>query len=123
MTHAQCIHTNINMESVIDSLRQQIASCEATLQTLRHHLAEAEHTHSQQQKLLGQKKQRTDPLRHDMNFGVPEGYLSEVLAVLEQDTHAPESGDGDEQRKWPLEKHEYRRYGRQLIMPEIGLRG
>lgn len=29
----------------------------------------------------------------------------------------------DERGRWPLETEEYKRYGRQLIVPEIGLKG
>ncbi len=29
----------------------------------------------------------------------------------------------DERGRWPLDTDEYRRYGRQLIIPEIGLKG
>lgn len=29
----------------------------------------------------------------------------------------------DERGRWPLDTDEYKRYGRQLIMPEIGLKG
>lgn len=29
----------------------------------------------------------------------------------------------DEHGRWPLDADEYKRYGRQLIMPEIGLKG
>ena len=36
------------------------------------------------------------------------------------DRHFPEVG---EDRKWPLHPEEYKRYGRQMIMPEIGLEG
>lgn len=110
------------MSSVIQALRQQISSCEAALQDLRQQLAEAEHNHRQQEKVLRQKPPHlNDPLDHDMNFGVPDDFRSEVFAVLEQEHNAHE--DVVQEKKWPLEKNEYRRYGRQLIMPEIGLQG
>jgi adenylyltransferase/sulfurtransferase len=110
------------MRPIIEALRQQISSCEAALQDLRQQLAEAEHNHRQQEKVLRQKPPRsTDPLDHDMNFGIPDDFRSEVFAVLEQE-HAAQEEVADE-KKWPLEKNEYTRYGRQLIMPEIGLQG
>ncbi|KAF3002649.1 Urmylation protein [Curvularia kusanoi] len=110
------------MTGILDSLRQQIASHEAALQDLRQQLAEAEHNHHQQEKVLRQKpKLSSDPLDHDMNFGVPDDFRSEIFAIL--DTEAPTSGSVDEQRRWPLDSNEYKRYGRQLIMPEIGLQG
>lgn len=113
------------MVSVTDTLRQQIAACESTLEDLRRQLAEAENTQQQQEKVLRQKPQLShDPLDHDMNFGVPDDFRSEVFAVLEQEHAAREAADrASHERRWPLDKHEYKRYGRQLIMPEIGLQG
>lgn len=112
------------MVAVIDSLRQQIASCEATLRDLRQQLAEAEHVHRQQENALRKtKSQSADPLDHDMNFGIPDDFRSEVFAILEHGADQQEQDDMNRQRKWPLEKNEYARYGRQLIMPEIGLQG
>jgi adenylyltransferase/sulfurtransferase len=113
------------MTAAINALRQQIASCESTLEQLRQQLAEAEHTQQQQEKVLRQKPPLShDPLDHDMNFGVPDDFRSEVFAVLEQEHAAREGKDEVSQdRRWPLEKNEYKKYGRQLIMPEIGLRG
>ena len=34
-----------------------------------------------------------------------------------------EPSQGSKSWKWPLEAEEYRRYGRQMIMPEVGLQG
>jgi adenylyltransferase/sulfurtransferase len=113
------------MTTAINALRQQIASCEGTLQELRQQLAEAEHAQQQQEKVLRQKPPRShDPLDHDMNFGVPDDFRSEIFAVLKQEHAACEATDAiSSDRRWPLEKNEYKRYGRQLIMPEVGLRG
>jgi adenylyltransferase/sulfurtransferase len=112
------------MKAVIESLKQQIASCEATLQDLQQQLAEAEHNHRRQEKVLRQKNSlATDPLDHDMNFGIPDDFRSEVFAVLDQEAREQHEDAQEVKKKWPLEKNEYRRYGRQLIMPEIGLQG
>jgi adenylyltransferase/sulfurtransferase len=115
------------MTSVIDSLRKQISTCEATLQDLRQQLAEAELIQRQQQKVVPKKRplatDPTNPLDHDMNFGVPDDFRSEIFAVLEHEAKAPERDVPPVSSRWPLEKNEYRRYGRQLIMPEIGLQG
>jgi adenylyltransferase/sulfurtransferase len=113
------------MATAIDALRQQIASCEGTLEGLRQQLAEAEYTQRQQEKVLRQKPPLShDPLDHDMNFGIPDDFRSEVFAVLEQEHNTREATDGvSTEKRWPLEKNEYKRYGRQLIMPEIGLHG
>ena len=111
------------MTQITELLRQQIASHEASLQDLRRQLAEAEHNQHQQEKVLRQKpKLSNDPLDHDMNFGVPDDFRSEVFAILDQGP--PAAGDSpNEGGRWPLEANEYKRYGRQLIMPEIGLQG
>jgi adenylyltransferase/sulfurtransferase len=113
------------MSAGIDALRQQIKACEGTLRDLRQQLAEAEHVQIQQEKVLRQKPAVLhDPLDHDMNFGVPDNFRSEVFAVLEQDHAALEAASSDSvERRWPLEKNEYKRYGRQLILPEVGLQG
>lgn len=113
------------MISVVESLRQQIETCETTLQDLRQQLVEAEHNQKEQEKVLRPVAPLSnDPLDHDMNFGVSDDFRSEIFAILEYghtaqgavETEVPSS-------RWPLAKHEYKRYGRQLIMPEIGLRG
>ena len=110
------------MVNAVDLLRQQIASCESRLRDLRQQLAEAERVQQQQEKILREKPPLPhDPLEHDMNFGVPYDFQSEILAVLEQE-HAAQDG-APARRRWPLERNEYKRYGRQLIMPEIGLHG
>lgn len=110
--------------AIIDSLRKQIASCEATLQELRQQLAEAEHNHEQQQKTWQQEQGTTDPLEHDMNYGLPDEFCSEIMHVLDQaGKFHPDSHSLAGQGRWPLEQYEYKRYGRQLIMPEIGLQG
>ncbi|KAG9188384.1 adenylyltransferase and sulfurtransferase [Alternaria panax] len=118
------------MTSVISSLRKQIASCEATLQDLRQQLAEAEHNQRATAKVVPQKRplatDPTNPLDHDMNFGVPDQFREEIFAILEQEQKAPQdsvSEISEERSKWPLQRKEYKRYGRQLIMPEIGLKG
>lgn len=113
--------------AIIDSLRQQIASCEAILQDLRQQLAEAEHNQRQQEKVQRKKKPlalaATDPLDHDMNFGIPDDFRTEVFAVLDHEAHSYGHDSLEEPSRWPLETKEYKRYGRQLIMPEIGLQG
>ncbi|OCK76720.1 hypothetical protein K432DRAFT_419041 [Lepidopterella palustris CBS 459.81] len=100
------------IHSAMSSLRDQIASCEAQLQDLRSQLAEAE-SHREPSHIMS-----FEHLSHDMDTGVPDDIRAEVLSALCQ------SKDVEHPTKtWPLEKHEYKRYGRQLIMPEIGLQG
>ena len=99
------------IDLTIQSLRYQIAFCEAQLRDLRHKLADAEN----------RARWQTTPsehLFHDMIGGAPGDVQTEVFAILSQ------NGEKKQYAKaWPLEKHEYKRYGRQLIMPEVGLQG
>jgi adenylyltransferase/sulfurtransferase len=113
------------MITAIEALRQQIATCERTLHDLRQQLKEAEHIQRTQEEILRPKPSPIhDPLDHDMNFGVPDDFRSEVFAVLEQEHAAQNTANSvPKEKKWPLEKNEYKRYGRQLIMPEVGLQG
>ncbi|RMZ67361.1 molybdenum cofactor biosynthetic [Pyrenophora seminiperda CCB06] len=116
------------MAGAVDSLRKQISACEATLHDLRRQLAEAEHNQDQKAKAVPrsgpQATDPTNPLDHDMNFGVPDEFRSEVFAILQQgEKPAQDVAASNEIPRWPLEKEEYKRYGRQLIMPEIGLQG
>lgn len=108
-------------ETVKISLRQQIAACEFQLQDLKRQLAEVEHQSQQQRTNLSSQQHahaRDDPIVHDFSHGVHDDFRSEVFAALAQfEEPAPPP------RRWPLEANEYKRYGRQLIMPEIGLQG
>jgi adenylyltransferase/sulfurtransferase len=106
--------------TIIESLCQQIASCEAQLEDLRRQLAEAEHFQQQQREQDGLRQTTSafaDPLTHDMSYGIHDDFRSEVFAAL---SHVEQDSPS---QKWPLNKTEYKRYGRQLIMPEIGLQG
>ena len=106
--------------SIIDSIRRQIISCEAQLEHLRQQLAEAERYQHQQQEREGLRQTArtfSDPLTHDMSYGIHDDFRSEVFAALSHGEEKPLP------RKWPLDRAEYMRYGRQLIMPEIGLQG
>jgi len=108
-------------DSVLRSLHHKIAACELQLQQLRQQLAEAEFQNQQQQQ-NSQIQQRasssSDPLAHDFSYGLHDDFRSEVFAALSQTEPEPIPP-----RRWPLENNEYTRYGRQLIMPEIGLQG
>jgi adenylyltransferase/sulfurtransferase len=108
---------------IIQSLHQQIALCEAQLQDLRRQLSEAEHDHQQQQQQEQERKHQDahgghDPLAYDFTYGIHDDFRSEVYAALSQTQNNQPTSN-----RWPLEKNDYRRYGRQLIMPEIGLQG
>lgn len=105
--------------SSTESLRRQIAQCEAQLVDLRQQLAEAQHLDDQQKAEEHLSHENANQLLHDMSYGIHDDFRSEVYAAL---SHVKE----EEQRttnRWPLDRSEYKRYGRQLIMPEIGLQG
>lgn len=49
---------------------------------------------------------------------------AEAAAKSEADpTGKPLEGQHDTGTRWPLLQEEYKRYGRQMIVPQIGLRG
>ena len=79
----------------IESIRTRIFSLESELLDLRHQLATAE------------------DLAHENALPVP----GESLQCNDQEK--PATADW----KWPLAADEYSRYGRQMILPEIGLQG
>ncbi|KAF2868606.1 hypothetical protein BDV95DRAFT_500065 [Massariosphaeria phaeospora] len=116
---------------ILESLRQQIASCESQLQDLRRQLAEAEHQQRAAQQHAHDRLRTSapapfgDPLTHDMRYGIHDDFRSEVFAALSQgeEEQAGEEEQRPPGRRWPLDAVEYRRYGRQLIMPEVGLQG
>ncbi|KAF2808195.1 uncharacterized protein BDZ99DRAFT_509534 [Mytilinidion resinicola] len=99
-------------DAQIVSLRNQIASCEVQLQRLRDQLLEAEND-------------------RDISSRDTSGQISLGLGEIAPESLPAEASEGSSHQQngdkvvklWPLDKHEYRRYGRQLIMPEIGLTG
>ncbi|KAK8162565.1 hypothetical protein IWX90DRAFT_246877 [Phyllosticta citrichinensis] len=121
------------VEATIASIRHEISSCERQLVHLRQRLADAEAraaktaaaTQSPVLENSSQSSHFPSALLSDgqdstfLNFaidgGLPPEWQAELSAVLEQ----PQL----QKKKWPLIADEYKRYGRQLIMPEIGLQG
>jgi len=111
----------------IQSLKQQIEATETQLRNLKVQLQQAEH--------------QAEAARHlstAYQGGFPAEWIDETLVALQQDVTrdiaqklrqeggfkgAPSVQNAVQRRRWPLEAHEYKRYGRQLIMPEIGLHG
>lgn len=109
-------------------LKQHIEATEAQLQNLKTQLQQAEH--------------HAETARHLSDAylgGFPAEWLEETILALRQDittdiaqkvrqeggfVGAPSAEDAAAtRRRWPLESYEYKRYGRQLIMPEVGLHG
>jgi adenylyltransferase/sulfurtransferase len=115
--------------SRVQSLESQIASLESQLQNLRNELKTARRDAS-----TPRSPSSSGSRNHQNPFFSPpstntgrasdyavgtaafySAYGSEILSAL-----APSEEPED---KYPLEREEYKRYGRQLIMPEIGLAG
>jgi adenylyltransferase/sulfurtransferase len=82
-----------NIELKCASLRAQIAAAEARLSGLRKELEMAEKAASAE------------------SCGAIDGALNTDLHEQKQ------------KQKWPLSAEEYKRYGRQMIVPQIGLQG
>jgi adenylyltransferase/sulfurtransferase len=80
--------------STVDTIRSRIRAAEKELQALKDQLAEIE----------AQDKAEdppTEPSQHEHPTGQENGTPS----------------------KWPLNQEEYARYGRQMIVPSIGIQG
>ncbi|KAK3074046.1 hypothetical protein LTR53_003825 [Teratosphaeriaceae sp. CCFEE 6253] len=112
-------------------LRQQISATESQLHSLKLQLHQAEQAADSARQLNGAYQ-----------GGFPAEWIDEIASVLapgatdhialklRQDGMydgapmlAPSVADEAPARRWPLDGEEYRRYGRQMIMPEIGLHG
>ena len=105
-----------DMDAQINHLRQQVRATEAQLRDLKHQLDHAERV-------------REVERIHSAGFAQP--WLDEALSAVGWDSgasnmheqHAQQNGLRNGAPTWPLAQEEYKRYGRQLIMPEIGLDG
>ncbi|KAL8706955.1 MAG: hypothetical protein Q9201_000003 [Fulgogasparrea decipioides] len=92
-----------SVDVAVESLRVQIAQAEALLKHLKFQLAKVEK----------EQHQRGRPdASSDLSHAQPP---SPTLP------NAPSQANGTS--KWPLEAEQYKRYGRQLILPRIGLQG
>lgn len=90
-----------------DSLRAQVRALEEQLESLRARLRNVE------------KQPLGDGVSGQARNGhSATGHPGSVAGVAgSHDTTTPDS------RNWPLSAEEYKRYGRQMIMPDIGLDG
>ena len=107
-------------EDLVPGLRAQIASLESILADLKTELSRVEHYcktapspvdsdgHSQ-----NQTNSSSPPRLWNYNGKTFENYVDQLDL-----SHEEKCG-----RSWELTAGEYKRYGRQLIMPEIGLGG
>jgi adenylyltransferase/sulfurtransferase len=94
------------MEDQVNRLRQQIEATERQLRDLKIQLQKAEQDVEASRR---GEEDECDHVRCDRMHG------NSKLATM---TDQQSSGNG-----WPLRGTEYQRYGRQMIMPEIGLPG
>ncbi|KAL4909509.1 hypothetical protein BDW74DRAFT_82865 [Aspergillus multicolor] len=84
-----------DLESKCASLRTEIAATEAQLAKLKRELEEAENTRSQ----------------------------NTAAATTTANANLTTEGHPQPKSRWPLSGEEYRRYGRQMIVPQLGLQG
>ncbi|KIW08965.1 uncharacterized protein PV09_00876 [Verruconis gallopava] len=106
-------------ETRVRSLEAQIATLEAQLQSLRDQLLRARKDANDASRLhagLTPREETPHPQAASMDEQFFHSYGPEILSALAQPTDEPPT-------QWPLGHAEYKRYGRQLIMPEIGLPG
>lgn len=98
-------------------LRAQITSLEGVLVDLKTQLidAEAYYNHIASAQIDSNGHSQTQPVSHPVNHD--EKTFETLVDQLEL-------AQGDKwTRSWELTSQEHKRYGRQLIMPEMGLRG
>ena len=128
------MHAFQKMDDQVNHLRRQIEAAEEQLRNLKIELQEAEH-----------QAEAARHLEQAWAGGLHEDWINETLAAMreggldgghdmqpayeqEQVTLSNGNGNGSNIKpaqpgRWPLAGEEYKRYGRQLIMPEIGLHG
>lgn len=103
------------LDSQVRSLRQQVQSTETQLRNLKIQLQQAE-----------QQCEAARQLEEAWAGGFPHEWINETLAALSpeaQQAVGQESQPQSTHGRWPLESEEYKRYGRQMILPEVGLHG
>ena len=107
-----------SMEARVQTLRNQIDAAELELQSLRSQLQDAEFAfHAKaHEKLPEGKDWAGNSSSHDISI---DTRLSDSHAAV----RTPVYSTARPIPRWPLSSDEYRRYGRQLILPEIGLKG
>ncbi|KAF1988574.1 hypothetical protein K402DRAFT_391800 [Aulographum hederae CBS 113979] len=103
------IHTH---ETQLNSLKRQLATVE--FEAAQSSIQQRPPTYPSTSSASHTAYENHDP--HDMSFGFPEDWQAETLAALS-------ASNPPALQRWPLGKEEYKRYGRQLIMPEVGLKG
>lgn len=113
------------MANRIQNLRRQVEATESQLRNLKLQLQNAE-----------LEEQANRQIEEAYRGGFPAEWIGETLSALHQADpgavipsilHDSNASNGFVSQgmpsRWPLADDEYKRYGRQLIMPEIGLHG
>ncbi|TKA50444.1 hypothetical protein B0A49_09644 [Cryomyces minteri] len=112
-----------DVDAYVLRLRRQVRAAEVQLRDLRRQLVQAEKQADEARNLnknhdrglpFAQQSKRLAVLR---NIGQEQGYEGHTNGTEDRSQYARSK------RRWPLRKEEYKRYGRQLIMPEIALEG
>lgn len=99
--------TTLGVDAQVAVLREQILATEAQLEQLRQQLTQAEEAQ--------RRAQDADKLE--------TGWQNEIMGALNNSDHHFYQEHQFHKQNFPLTADEYRRYGRQLIMPQIGLQG
>ena len=105
----------------IQRLRNQISSLEALLKDLKVQLANAEANYNQTTPALLDTKATPQPQPKPYDSDQPVDRKGKNFASIIDQLGLPQ--ENKQGKSWDLTSEEYKRYGRQLIMPEIGLRG
>jgi adenylyltransferase/sulfurtransferase len=103
------------LESQVRSLRHQVQSTETQLRNLKLQLQQAE-----------QQCESSRQLEQAWAGGYPQDWITETLAALSPEAQQQNGNPAQPKTthgRWPLEGEEYKRYGRQMILPEVGLHG
>lgn len=96
------------MDAQINHLRQQVEATETQLRNLKDQLAQAERV-------------REVESIHVAGFAQP--WFDEALSAVGYENGMQGKAVSNGVPRWPLAKEEYKRYGRQMIMPQVGLDG
>jgi hypothetical protein len=106
------VGTMQTLEGQVRALRQQLQNTETQLRNLRLQLQQAE-----------QQYEHSRQLEIAYAGGYPQDWQAETLAALSPEAHQASGRAKSTHGRWPLESEEYKRYGRQMILPEVGLHG
>jgi len=106
------MYTTHGIDQQVAALQQQIVDTESQLRDLKIRLQQAE-----------ANAQTAEDLQIAYEGGMPLGWQDEIGYVINHGMAKSTNHLSNTQSQWPLSADEYKRYGRQLIMPEVGLEG